>query len=122
LQTPPRQIYFGDGMLACSPRRVEDRQRGDWILRLHLLHKCRYRYHPPDMRLAWTNLEPLRPWDPPGTDGILGEGVAQVRDLDTEGRLWGAHVRSVGSHCNNVLVGRNNTQQEGRNGHDDRFG
>ena len=71
------------------------------------------------MRLPWPNLEFLRPWDPPGTDEILGEGADNVRDLDIEGRLWAAHVRSVGSHCNNVLVRRNNVQQEGWDRHCD---
>lgn len=71
------------------------------------------------MRFAWPNFEFPRPWDPPGTDEILGEGANKVRDLDIEGRLWGSHVRSVGSHCNNVLVRRNNVHQEGRNRHGD---
>lgn len=69
------------------------------------------------MRLPWPNLKFLRPWSPPGTDEILGESTNNVRDVDIDGHLWGAHMRSVGSHCNNALVRRNNVQQEGRNGH-----
>lgn len=38
-----------------------------------------------------------------------------VRDLDIEGRLWVAHLHGVGSHCGNVLVRGNNSQQEGWN-------
>ena len=115
LQKPPPQIYFAHMMLAYSPRWMEDRPRGGWILRLHLPHKRRYSYHPRDMPLPWANLEIHRPWDPLGTDKILGEGADEVRDLDIEGRLWGAHMRGVGSHCNNVLVRRNNVHQEERN-------
>ena len=63
------------------------------------------------MRLRWPNSEFLRPWD---LDKILGEGADNVRDLDIDERLWGAHMRSVGGHCNNVLV-RRNVQHEGRN-------
>ena len=70
------------------------------------------------MRLPWPNLEFLRAWNPPGTNEML-EGPDNVRDLDIDGCLWGAHKRSVGSHCNNVLVRRNNVQQEGRNRHGD---
>ena len=71
------------------------------------------------MRLPWPNLKFLRPWNPPGTDEILGEGADNVRDLDIDGRLWGAHMRSVDSHCNNVFVRCNNDQQERRNRHGD---
>ena len=67
------------------------------------------------MRLPWPNLKFLRPWNPPGTDEILGERANNVRDVDVDGRLWGAHIRSVDSHCNNNLVRRDNDQQEGRN-------
>ena len=70
------------------------------------------------MRLPWPNLKFLRPRDPPGTDEIL-DGANNVVDLDIDARLRGAHIRSVGSHCNSVLVRRNNVQQEGRNRHGD---
>ena len=71
------------------------------------------------MRLPWPNLKFLRPWNPPGTNEILGEGADNVGDLDIDGRLWDAHLRSIGSNCNNVLVRRNNVQQEGQNRHGD---
>ena len=48
-------------------------------------------------------------------DKILGEGANNVGDLDIDGRLWDAHLRSVGSHCNDVLVRCNSVQREGRN-------